>query len=129
MPIEAGEDAPALHQQIDELIAKRLAELKVVPASTSSDAEFVRRVYLDLTGVVPTAKQARAFLDDSAPDKRQRLIDELYREELREARAALRDAQRARRGDDDAQHAREAGLEEALARAEALVGKEMQREK
>ena len=59
------------------LAGERLVELKVVPATVSSDAEFVRRVYLDLTGVIPTAKQARAFLDDSAPDKRQRLIDEL----------------------------------------------------
>ena len=74
---EAADEAMPLHQQIDELIGKRLVELKVVPATVSSDAEFVRRVYLDLTGVIPTAKQARAFLDDSAPDKRQRLIDEL----------------------------------------------------
>lgn len=74
---EAQENAPPLHHQIDELVAKRQTELKIVPAIVSSDAEFVRRVYLDLTGVIPTAKQARAFLDDSAPDKRQRLIDEL----------------------------------------------------
>ncbi len=74
---EAQENAPPLHQQIDELVAKRLAELKIVPATASSDAEFLRRVSLDLTGVIPTAKQARAFLDESALDKRQRLIDEL----------------------------------------------------
>ncbi|TXT38795.1 MAG: hypothetical protein FD138_252, partial [Planctomycetota bacterium] len=74
---EAQENAPPLHQQIDELVGQRLVELKITPAAISSDAEFVRRVSLDLTGVIPTAKQARAFLDDSAPDKRQRLIDEL----------------------------------------------------
>ena len=74
---EAADEAMPLHQQIDELIGKRLVELKVVPAKVSSDAEFVRRVYLDLTGVIPTAKQARAFLDDSAPNKRQRLIHDL----------------------------------------------------
>lgn len=74
---EAADEAMPLHQQIDELIGKRLVELKVVPATASGDAEFVRRVYLDLTGVIPTAKQAQAFLDDPAPDKRQRLIDEL----------------------------------------------------
>lgn len=73
----AEESAPPLHQQIDELVGQRLVELKITPAVSSSDAEFVRRVSLDLTGVIPTAKQARAFLDDSAPDKRQRLIDEL----------------------------------------------------
>lgn len=74
---EADDEAKPLHKQIDELIGKRLVELKVVPAMVSGDAEFVRRIYLDLTGVIPTAKQARAFLDDSAPDKRQRLIDDL----------------------------------------------------
>lgn len=74
---KAQENAPSLHQQIDELVDKRLAELKIVPATVSSDAEFLRRVSLDLTGVIPTAKQARAFLENSAPDKRQRLIDEL----------------------------------------------------
>lgn len=74
---EAQETVPPLHQQIDELVAKRMAKLTIVPAAVSSDAEFLRRVSLDLTGVIPTAKQARAFLDDSAPGKRQRLIDEL----------------------------------------------------
>lgn len=74
---EADDEAMPLHRQIDELVGKRLVELKVVPATVSSDAEFVRRVYLDLTGIIPTARQARAFLDDSAPDKRQRLLDEL----------------------------------------------------
>ena len=47
-----------------------MVELKIAPAAVSSDAEFVRRVYLDLTGVIPTSQQARAFLDDSAPEKR-----------------------------------------------------------
>jgi hypothetical protein len=68
---------PPLHQQIDAIVGKRLAELKIIPAELSSDAEFIRRAYLDLTGVIPTAKQARAFLDDKDPDKRARLIDEL----------------------------------------------------
>lgn len=59
---QAGETTLPLHQQIDTLVATRLGELKIIPAETSSDAEFVRRVYLDLTGVVPTARQARSFL-------------------------------------------------------------------
>lgn len=74
---EACDEAMPLHQQIDELVARRLAEMKIVPAIVSSDAEFVRRVSLDLTGVIPTAKQTRAFLDDPAPDKRQKLLDDL----------------------------------------------------
>ncbi|MCE9530413.1 MAG: DUF1549 and DUF1553 domain-containing protein [Planctomycetes bacterium] len=73
----AADGERPLHQQIDTLVAKRLAELKIVPAEASSDAEFLRRIYLDLTGVIPTATQARSFLDDKSPNKRSRLIDEL----------------------------------------------------
>ena len=63
-----------LHEQIDQLIeAAAIGPL----APPCSDADFVRRIYLDLTGVIPTAEQARAFLADSTADKRQRLIDEL----------------------------------------------------
>jgi len=68
---------PALHQEIDSLVARRLTELKITPAGPSDDAEFVRRIHLDLTGVIPTSRQARAFLDDRAPAKRRRLIDAL----------------------------------------------------
>lgn len=74
---EAHDGASPLHQEIDELVVKRLTESKLVPAAVSGDAEFLRRAFLDLTGVIPTAKQAREFLDNSAPDKRLRLIDEL----------------------------------------------------
>ncbi len=74
---KAQESASPLHQQIDELINQRLNEREITPAGKCSDAEFMRRVYLDFTGIIPTADQARAFLDDSAPDKRQRLIDAL----------------------------------------------------
>lgn len=74
----AAQDADTpLHRQIDELVARRLDELKIVPAETSGDAEFARRASLDLTGFVPTASQLRRFLDDPAPDKRRQWIDEL----------------------------------------------------
>ncbi|QDU92349.1 DUF1549 domain-containing protein [Lignipirellula cremea] len=76
-PTQQGAVAPPLHQRIDDLIERRLEELKISAAMSSSDAEFVRRVFLDLTGVIPSARQARSFLDDAAPDKRQRLIDAL----------------------------------------------------
>ena len=51
------------------------AKLKAVPRS--DDAEFLRRVYIDLTGRVPTAEQAVVFLDDKNADKREKLIDAL----------------------------------------------------
>lgn len=69
------ESAP-LHQRIDQLIgaSKDFARFK---APRSSDAEFVRRIYLDLTGKIPSASETRAFLADKSPDKRQALIDRL----------------------------------------------------
>jgi hypothetical protein len=66
--------AQSLHERIDQLVdAAAIGPL----APVCSDADFVRRVYLDLTGVMPTAEQARSFLTDHSDDKRQRLIDEL----------------------------------------------------
>lgn len=46
-------------------------------APVASDAEFLRRVSLDLGGRIPTAAEARAFLDDASPDKRTALVDRL----------------------------------------------------
>ncbi|MEX2026645.1 MAG: LamG-like jellyroll fold domain-containing protein, partial [Pirellulaceae bacterium] len=47
------------------------------PLPLTDDWSFVRRVYVDLIGVIPTAAQAEAFVKDTRPDKRARLIDEL----------------------------------------------------
>src|SRR5262249_2917814 len=47
------------------------------PAPPADDAEFLRRIYLDLVGKIPTAAEARAFLDDPTPDKRGRLVKTL----------------------------------------------------
>lgn len=49
----------------------------ITPAPRSTDSEFVRRVYLDLHGVIPSHDEAKSFLDDSDPDKRTKLIDRL----------------------------------------------------
>jgi hypothetical protein len=74
----AGTDDPVtLARAIDEEIGKRLAEEKVPVSPRSDDAEFVRRVYLDLTGVIPTAAKAVEFIDRKDPAKRAQLIDEL----------------------------------------------------
>ena len=54
-----------------------MAQEKVNPARPADDAEFLRRVYLDLVGIIPTHEEAKAFLDDKAPDKRAKLIDRL----------------------------------------------------
>lgn len=63
--------------RIDELIAERWRELGITPAEQSTDAEFMRRVYLDLTGVIPRVSEARAFLNDPSEEKRAKLVDEL----------------------------------------------------
>ncbi len=64
---------------IDEQIDAKLKRLKIQPSEAASDAAFVRRVYLDLTGIPPTPEQARAFLEDpdSSRSKRTRLIEQL----------------------------------------------------
>lgn len=70
-------DAPALAALIDQAIQDRLSAEKATPALPADDAEFLRRAYLDITGVIPPADKAAAFLDSKQPDKRTCLIDEL----------------------------------------------------
>lgn len=62
---------------IDREVDRRLAEAKVPASPPADDAEFVRRVTLDITGRIPTSEQAVAFLDSKDPDKRRKLIDAL----------------------------------------------------
>jgi hypothetical protein len=62
---------------IDQHIEARLGAEDIAPAKLADDAEFLRRVYLDLHGVVPMRDQAERFLNDSRPDKRARLVDDL----------------------------------------------------
>ncbi|MEZ6061734.1 MAG: DUF1549 domain-containing protein [Planctomycetaceae bacterium] len=66
-------DDPPLHLLVDQ----RLAPVSGIDAPQCSDAEFLRRVSLDLIGMPPGPDEARAFIDDTAPDKRERLIDRL----------------------------------------------------
>jgi hypothetical protein len=66
-----------LHQRIDQHIQKSLKDA----APRSDDAEFVRRVYLGLTGVVPSVEEAREFLADKAADRRVQLVDKLLASE------------------------------------------------
>ncbi|MFM9962723.1 MAG: DUF1549 domain-containing protein [Planctomycetaceae bacterium] len=63
-----------LHQRIDQLV--NAAPLGPI-APICSDAEFLRRASLDLNGMTPTGPEAKAFLDDPAPDKRPKLIEKL----------------------------------------------------
>jgi hypothetical protein len=65
----------SLPQRIDALI---LAKVKGQPISPlADDAEYLRRIYLDFAGRIPSVSEARKFLDDKQPDKRTKLLDEL----------------------------------------------------
>lgn len=63
--------------QIDLLVGAQLRQLGIVPAPPCSDAVFVRRVYLDLTGRPPTGVEARRFISDTNPQKRVALVEML----------------------------------------------------
>src|SRR5436190_24326798 len=56
-------DAPALSRLIDQVIQQQLSMDKATPAPLADDAEFLRRAYLDITGVIPPADKVIAFLD------------------------------------------------------------------
>ena len=72
--LPAGAAGAPLHVKIDRLVDAKLDGDVAAPAT---DAEFLRRVFLDLAGMIPTSAQAREFLDDPSPYKRQVLIDRL----------------------------------------------------
>ncbi len=65
--------------RIDELVSEKWDRVKVMPSELCDDATFLRRVYLDLTGLPPTSDHVRAFLADDSPmrTKRSRVIDDL----------------------------------------------------
>ncbi len=87
-PAAAGEE-PALvrpfeshvdltpHSAIDRLVLTTLKELDIQPAKVCSDQVFIRRVYLDVIGTLPTPQEVRTFLQDKTPGKRGALIDRL----------------------------------------------------
>jgi len=75
-PFESA--APLAPQnKIDELVFARLEALHLTPARPCSDPVFVRRVYLDVTGTLPSAYEAQSFILDRNPAKRRLLIDRL----------------------------------------------------
>jgi len=84
----AAQAQEPLHVRIDAAIAARAGGLPL--AAPADDAEFLRRLYLDLTGRIPTTAEARAFLAESTPDKRTLLLDALlsgpdYAQRMQEA--------------------------------------------
>jgi hypothetical protein len=70
-------DLPVAKNFIDEAVFNKLEMLGIPPSPVVDDATFLRRVSIDITGTIPTEEKVRAFLADSSPDKRDKLIDEL----------------------------------------------------
>jgi hypothetical protein len=73
----AAGDPQAVASAIDRAIDRRLAEARIPASAQCSDAEFLRRLSLDLTGRIPPARRVSDFLADRRPDRRRRLVDEL----------------------------------------------------
>ncbi len=73
-PVEAAE-------RVDRFIDQKLADQKLQPSESADDAEFLRRVSLDVTGVIPALDEVTAFLASTDPLKRSRKIDELLQSE------------------------------------------------
>jgi hypothetical protein len=62
---------------VDKLAQKKWQELGIVPSERCSDEVFIRRVYLDIGGTLPTPKQVEAFVKDTDSSKRDKLVDML----------------------------------------------------
>jgi hypothetical protein len=62
---------------VDEFTHKKWQELGLVPSDLCTDAEFIRRVSVDLTGTLPTPEKVKAFMADTDPKKRDKLVDAL----------------------------------------------------
>ena len=66
---------------IDTLVFAKQKELQLLPAAICPDEVFLRRVYLDAIGTLPTIEEAKSFLDSKDADKRAKLIDQLLERE------------------------------------------------
>ncbi len=77
LAVGCGAETASPQNRVDTLVFAKQAETGFQPSELCSDAVFVRRVYLDVIGTLPTAAEVRRFLSSREPDKRSKLIDEL----------------------------------------------------
>lgn len=64
-------------EYVDQLVGKKLHQLRIYPSGLCTDEEFLRRVTIDITGQMPTEEEYNSFINDKAPQKRQELVDRL----------------------------------------------------
>ena len=75
-----GQAAGLPQGKLDQLVFARLKQSAIEPAHLCSDEVFLRRAFLDVIGTLPTPAEARQFLADRGPNKRQALVDRLLAE-------------------------------------------------
>ncbi|MEY3459791.1 MAG: hypothetical protein RL215_2948 [Planctomycetota bacterium] len=63
--------------RLDQLVFERWKALHLLPSDICSDETFLRRVFLDLTGLLPSPEERQAFLSDPSPNRRENLVDQL----------------------------------------------------
>lgn len=68
---------PPANNYIDELVFKKLEQLQINPSNLCKDDEFLRRVYLDVIGILPSLEEIQSFIANRDPNKRANLIDSL----------------------------------------------------
>ncbi|HEU5117919.1 MAG TPA: DUF1549 domain-containing protein, partial [Isosphaeraceae bacterium] len=62
---------------IDQAVFAKLNRMRIAPSEICTDEEFIRRLYLDVLGILPTPEEVAPFVADQAPDKRVKLVDAL----------------------------------------------------
>lgn len=72
---ERPQEAPV--NEIDTLVLDKLEKLRILPSPISDDEEFLRRIYIDVVGLLPSPAEFDAFIADTSGDKRARKIEEL----------------------------------------------------
>jgi hypothetical protein len=69
--------SPPENKYVDTLVNNKLKKLRITPSELCSDEVFLRRACVDIIGRLPTSEQYAAFMADTAPNKREKLVDEL----------------------------------------------------
>ena len=89
-PLPSPFPAVEINNKIDEFVFAKLKTLGIPPSQVCSDQVFIRRVYLDVLGALPTPEEARAFLGDKDPKKRSKLVDRLLADDRFAGSCALK---------------------------------------